>query len=413
MVLCRFYQQGYCKFGDSCRFEHSANYNQPRKNDYYQDTYKYGRQSPKFETQNRFSAFNEYDNDRYSRNTAIDYSRNNENSRRGDYSRDYNYKKDGDYNQGGGGGDHYKSNDYAQSRKTSRFPNASSDTELTFEDFVEATVNSIEVPPNLNKVWPLSCFGPLKIGDNYPGLEDISPEELRWECLQSQLQGNFNGYVHKMQQMVKNNGVILNSIIQKSNDVLMNLKTMYEGQKSQYQPANQNATFGFSNFSQTSNIGFGNSTQNSQIGFGQQVQFGNTSSNVFQSPTQQQFQQPPTTPSIFGSVNHTPIPPSQSIFGAPSPQNPASSAISSFQSPPNNAFQNGNDNRSVQSISGTFGASNTLSAPQGFQTAPTQQSSNYFYTALESLSEEEMQQFRADAFVLGKIPAKPPPKDFC
>jgi nucleoporin NUP42 len=37
MTLCKFYQQGYCKFGNSCRFEHPAggnrnqNQNQPAR----------------------------------------------------------------------------------------------------------------------------------------------------------------------------------------------------------------------------------------------------------------------------------------------------------------------------------------------------------------------------------------------
>lgn len=46
------------------------------------------------------------------------------------------------------------------------------------------------------KQWPLSCFCPISDVGNYPGLEDTSPEELRWEAYHSQQkQNNMNDYV--------------------------------------------------------------------------------------------------------------------------------------------------------------------------------------------------------------------------
>lgn len=37
--------------------------------------------------------------------------------------------------------------------------------------------------------WLLSCFGPFKERKCLPGMEDFSPEEVRWEMYQAQKNG--------------------------------------------------------------------------------------------------------------------------------------------------------------------------------------------------------------------------------
>lgn len=37
--------------------------------------------------------------------------------------------------------------------------------------------------------WLLSCFGPLKERPCIPGMEDLSPEEVRWEIYHAQKNG--------------------------------------------------------------------------------------------------------------------------------------------------------------------------------------------------------------------------------
>lgn len=37
--------------------------------------------------------------------------------------------------------------------------------------------------------WLLSCFAPLKQRPCIPGMEDLSPEEVRWEMYQAQKNG--------------------------------------------------------------------------------------------------------------------------------------------------------------------------------------------------------------------------------
>merc|ERR1711971_324233 len=36
-----------------------------------------------------------------------------------------------------------------------------------------------------------------------------------------------------------------------------------------------------------------------------------------------------------------------------------------------------------------------------------------FYSPLDQLASEELEAYKADAFVLGKVPVKPPPKELC
>lgn len=37
--------------------------------------------------------------------------------------------------------------------------------------------------------WLLSCFAPLRDRPSIPGMEDVSPEEIRWEMYQAQKSG--------------------------------------------------------------------------------------------------------------------------------------------------------------------------------------------------------------------------------
>lgn len=45
--------------------------------------------------------------------------------------------------------------------------------------------------------WLLSCFAPLKERSSIPGMEDLSPEEVRWEMYQAQKSGTVEQSVSK------------------------------------------------------------------------------------------------------------------------------------------------------------------------------------------------------------------------
>lgn len=43
--------------------------------------------------------------------------------------------------------------------------------------------------------WLLSCYGPFKEKKCIPGMEDVSPEEVRWEMYQAQKTNTVNQVV--------------------------------------------------------------------------------------------------------------------------------------------------------------------------------------------------------------------------
>ena len=43
--------------------------------------------------------------------------------------------------------------------------------------------------------WLLSCYGPFKERKSIPGMEDVSPEEVRWEMYQAQKSGTVDQIV--------------------------------------------------------------------------------------------------------------------------------------------------------------------------------------------------------------------------
>ncbi|CAB3385635.1 Hypothetical predicted protein [Cloeon dipterum] len=53
------------------------------------------------------------------------------------------------------------------------------------------------------KQWPFSCFCPLKETGNIPEIDDLSPEELRFDAYTAQNQNNFDAYKNKFEQLKK------------------------------------------------------------------------------------------------------------------------------------------------------------------------------------------------------------------
>lgn len=150
----------------------------------------------------------------------------------------------------------------------------------------------------------------------------------------------------------------------------------------------------------------------------QQSIFGSTTSNIFQQPTQSttipfgqiqstQTQLPSTN--IFGASmiqNPPAAQPSQNVFAIQQPQNP-------LQQQPQNTMQQptGGSIFSIQQPAANIQASSFGSNPFQTQSAPSIPES--VYSKLEDLTQEELQQFQASEFTLGKIPLKPPAQNLC
>lgn len=91
--------------------------------------------------------------------------------------------------------------------------------------------------------------------------------------------------------------------------------------------------------------------------------------------------------------------PAQNMFNNQAlQQNPSQSGLSQIASTPStNLFAN-------------LVNSNTNNTPQGMASANAQPG---IYTSINELTEEEIKEFRAEKFTLGKIPTNPPAREFC
>ncbi|KOX74873.1 Nucleoporin-like protein amo1 [Melipona quadrifasciata] len=224
--------------------------------------------------------------------------------------------------------------------------------------------------------WLLSCFAPLKDKPCIPGMEDLSPEEVRWEMYQAQNNGMVEQAKLHFQQLCRDMKAKRDVFKNPSRETLTKLKELLgtghkntrndnaPGKPSSFAFAtpqlglpsstsssnvfgnktfgNQSNPFGGS-FTSTSNTSiFGRSTTTSNPVFGQNTQTFGSSGSIFSGGTSQPvFGQP----SIFGTNNQvnnvfarhqtsqTPISTTNSIFGSTPSTGAFSSGIFSPETP--------------------------------------------------------------------------------
>lgn len=66
--------------------------------------------------------------------------------------------------------------------------NNSNSSHITAEQLINLVVPEVSVALK-SKQWLLSCYGPFKNKLNFPGFNDISPEELRLSTYEAQTNG--------------------------------------------------------------------------------------------------------------------------------------------------------------------------------------------------------------------------------
>lgn len=192
----------------------------------------------------------------------------------------------------------------------------------------------------IGKQWPLSCFGPFKEKMNIPDfIDDLSFEEIRWQCLEANNNGLFDNWVSHFRLIViliqyftiplSLQQAQFNQLVMKSQRKIQSLVSMTPKMMDLFvsiynkplQIGNQNSTMGthastanpFNNFGGTSNTTtntnsiFGGNTfdsnkQKSNSIFGTSSggfnQTSNTN-NIFSGPTMSA----PATNSVFGGGN--------------------------------------------------------------------------------------------------------------
>lgn len=184
------------------------------------------------------------------------------------------------------------------------------------------------------------------------------------------------------------------------------------GQTTANQPAiggNLFASFGASAQPQQSQSLFGSTNENKSI-FGQTT---NNSSNIFATNPQQMNQQ---SSNIFANAmaqqqNSTP-----NVFGVQPEQPQQNNTQNVFgvqQEQPQSIFNQSNSNAGGSNIfqNQASGGGSIFGGNSGF--GQVEQVSQSAYSKLEELKPEDLEWFRSDAFMFGRIPTVPPPQELC
>ncbi|CAL1290242.1 unnamed protein product [Larinioides sclopetarius] len=56
----------------------------------------------------------------------------------------------------------------------------------------------------LGSQWPFTCYSPIQERSSFPGFNDVSPEELRYEAYKARENNAFNSYVASVEKALKN-----------------------------------------------------------------------------------------------------------------------------------------------------------------------------------------------------------------
>lgn len=372
MVVCKFYQQGYCKFGNSCRFEHIRGGQSNYGGNYYNS---YGQ---RYEKQAFTPNQNYGSNNRF--NTLAD-----------------NYRGDN------------------RTPKSANVPSAG--RQETFDEFVVITLKEVESVVK-QKLWPFSAFGLARTGGtllNYPGLQDVSPEELRWEAYQSQQQGTMNNFIHGVEQLFRSQQAIREEIRNRSTSVMDILKKVYLNQPLPAYQSGQTNVFGqVTGSGSPSSFNFSLSHLNQSSN--QTPFFSNNSGVGLASPMNDTSHANFTWPSSAAAVpqtsfGQTGMTQGTSGFGSEADNRTFTSAVFEPTHPTNTsapfreaapAFSNINNNNAVNN-------NNAFNV----ETTAVDKAVIDAYTPMDRLTTEERQQYEASAFSLGMVPVRPPPKELC
>ncbi|PIK43341.1 putative nucleoporin-like protein 2 [Apostichopus japonicus] len=392
MVVCRFFLKGTCKFGDRCRNEHPRNtseYNAyPSQPNWQQGGNQYHPRSQDT-FQGRGSGHQSYYNQGNSSGTAF-----------------------GNQNRFAALSDDYQANNKGKGSGPGGFGDGGNDEPRPGE-ILESIKRDAE-EWDVSKMWPYSCYRPSRAQGDVPGLQDLSPEELRLEAYIAAKENRFETYKsavsvsadalkRKLEMMKKPSGELKNALI-----------SLYRGQQKTGSFGGQSIfgmqdIFNFEIFTKAGLFSNPSSASSSSGVFGSTTLgtgFG-TQPVTPSSPPHGLFGNPSGATSSFGSTAPSSgFGNSGGLFGKPDSQNtglfgqPAQTGTGLFgkPGPPAGAPFGQPSSQSV----GLFGKP----APSG---GGGQSSNEKWYTPISELTAEEKEQFEAPSFTLGKIPTRPPP----
>ncbi|XP_074006665.1 nucleoporin NUP42 isoform X3 [Numenius arquata] len=416
MAICQFFLQGRCRFGERCWNEH------PRGGGG-----RYGASAPHYQGGGGGSSAWGTTNQRYT--NVIQPSTFKSNTWGGSRDQGRGFFGSSDFGSSGGSS---RNADFSQNRFSALMNNQNIADGYKDEEerLLECVVKDMEIWETSGQ-WIFSSYSPMKEKPNVSGFADFSPEELHLEYYNCRANNDIQNYINSVQHLAK-----------QWKNRLLQLKTLNASTKiselkntvTQPPPAfgfggQQTSSFGLSSFpvnsssNSASSFSFKTSSSLASASSGNTPAFGSSSAGC--------------NPPAFGvtssaSVSHSvgfgsPAAPSAASFSFKTSETTSgfgtsgfsgfgnSSAVNSSSTTPLTAF--GAFNAAVaaspsHSSSTLFGQTasvsghNVTSASSAFTNNTT---SEKLFTPKSELSAEELKQFEAKKFTMGKIPLKPPP----
>lgn len=392
MVVCKFFLQGNCRYGNNCKFDHPRNQN---NYSYQPNQYKY--QSNRNGLNDQQTGFQQYD------------SRQN-NSNQG--------KSTNLFTKLVSGGAQVETKS-SQSKQQIDPENLIND-----QDFLDYITNDFNLWLN-SSMWKMSSYKYNKRAKRLPILQDISEEEVRYALFEAKKSNNYNQelqqFVIKFNQVRETIGQIANPN-QQTKQYLLKYFHESEQLKNQF-PLQTSPSFQKVNpFAQI----IEKKQQDLQTQSRQQQTslFQPTNSPVRGFLQQQQTNQIQTSGSYFftdQNQNSKPVNPFTQVTTM-NQQSPINNQISFPQSQVINQqiFPASNTQSLFNTTNNQLNSFNDLQTNHPFKEnvnnvieAPEANPNPKVYSDLSELNEQDIKQFKENKFTLGLIPHCPPTKQLC
>ncbi|XP_071451284.1 nucleoporin NUP42-like isoform X2 [Hetaerina americana] len=394
MVVCRYFLQGFCKFGDHCRFQH-------------------------FQENRGSNQINNYRSHNRTWHAPNHGQPGNANSPVSNY-------------QG------------AQAGSGSLNP----------LDLAEA-INEDVIAMEEGGQWPLSCYTPSKDFGSFPGFHDTSMEEVRYEAYQAQASGTFDQYVKKIENLIQATRMKWGMLKNPTGQVMSVIMACGQGATAETPSAGlPSFSFAASFNSTTSPVPQQQLQPQSMFSLGGNMAFvpPQSGGSIFSpgaspppsavapnftftlGPSSPSFGSTPppahaSTPSSFGTTQPAFGQSVGLLFGSGAATPDTSSIATTNMQPqaiPSGFFGVQSDATKLGSVFGVnpgqatgsvFGSGTTGFEADPFQpkaeAAQAQSGTPGIYTPLSDLTESERKEFTAVTFTLGCVPLRPPPSKLC
>ncbi|XP_050747391.1 nucleoporin NUP42 isoform X2 [Gymnogyps californianus] len=421
MAICQFFLQGRCRFGERCWNEH------PRGGG--GGGGRYGPSAPHYQgtTERGWGTANQ----RYT--NVIQPSTFKSNTWGG--SRDHGRGFFGSSDFGSSGGGSSRNADFSQNRFSAlvNSQNIADGYKDEEERLLDCVAKDMEIWESSGQ-WIFSSYSPMKEKPNVSGFPDFSPEELRLEYYNCRANNNIQNYINSVEQLAKQ---WKNRLLQlKALNASTKAALLSELKNTVTQPV---PSFGFGG-QQTSSFGSSsfpvNSSSNSASSFSFKTSSSLISASSGNTPafgSSSAACNPPafgvtSSPSVSHSVGFgSPAAPSAASFSFKTSETTSgfgtsgfsgfgnSSAVNSSSTTPLTAFGAfsaavaASPSHSSSTLFGQTASASGHSITSASSTVTNNTTSEKLFTPKSELSSEELKQFEAKKFTMGKIPLKPPP----